>query len=92
MVIPKQLKIGGHLVTVDQTQDLEESAGDFDVRKGLIRIDRGLPQSHKEAALIHEILCHVINSSLSGSEVGHALLDSMAEQLYQVLSDNKLLK
>lgn len=50
---------------------------------------KNLPQSQKESTLIHEII-HICNTEV-GSENHHALISSLAEQLYQVLKDNKLL-
>lgn len=86
MKIPKQLKIGGHVYKV-LLKDLDKSVcGDSDRVKNLIRIDSNFPQNQREVTLIHEIL-HCINN-----EFNHALLDSLAEQLYQVLKDNNLLK
>ena len=54
-------------------------------------ISKDLPQTHKEATLIHEIF-HVMNSTIGVSKVGHSLLDSLSEQFYQVLHDNKMLR
>lgn len=89
MKIPKQLKIGGHLVTVflDTTKfETDDKCGHADANKNEIVIDSNLSQSQQESTLLHEIL-HFINAPLD-----HALLDSLAEQLYQVLKDNNLLK
>ncbi len=84
MKIPSKLKIGGHQFTV-VVKEFEE-CGRTERTRNRIIIDADLTQSQKESTLIHEIL-HVINN-----EIAHPLLDSLAEQLYQVLSDNKLLK
>lgn len=91
MTIPKQLKIGGHIVTVDCTQEIPGADGDFSSEKNLIRISKELPQSQKESTLIHEIF-HAINSELDGIVLGHIMMESLSQQLYQVLADNKLLK
>ena len=89
MKIPKKLKIGGHEVGVL----FEELEGHADASHILneIRIDPSLAQSHQEASLFHEIL-HYLNPTMDDTQMGHALLDSLAEQLYQVLKDNDLLK
>lgn len=71
---------------------LEDATGQFDVRSNTITISDDIPQSQQEAALIHEIVCHAVNSTFSSQHIGHALLDSISEQLYQVLKDNDLLK
>jgi len=91
MIIPKKLKIGGHCFTIRIDKGMDDINGETDWDTNLIRISKTLPQNHKEAALIHEVF-HVLNSTLDSTTVGHALLDSLSEQFYQVLADNKLLK
>lgn len=91
MEIPEKLKIGGHLFDIDQSEELDDINGDTDFRKNRIRIDSGLTQSQKESTLIHEIF-HVLNCTLDDKDYGHALLDSLSEQFYQVLRDNNLIK
>ena len=92
MKIPKQLKIGGHTYRIifDQVSTAGtsqgHSCGQLSRSKGTISINATLMQSEKEETLIHEIL-HGINS-----ELNETLLDSLAQQIYGVLSDNKLLK
>jgi len=85
MEIPKKLKIGGHIFKV-KVRDYKEDYGDLDMETSTITINKKLPQTNKESTLLHEIF-HAINTTLN-----HELLDSLAEQLYQVLHDNKLLK
>lgn len=84
-----KLKIGGHTWNVEYKEI--EDLGKTDWNTLTITISSVVPESIQKSALIHEIL-HACNSSLGGSEVGHAFLDSIAEQLYQVLSDNDMLK
>ena len=91
MNIPAQLKIGGHFFKVDASEELDGKAGETIYKKGLIRICSAQPQSQKEAALFHEIF-HVLNSTLGDTNLGHALQDSLTEQLYEVLKGNDLLK
>lgn len=90
MIIPTVLKIGGHWITVDCSQELENINGEFSATKNTIKICKTLPDSQKEQALFHEIL-HAINSEMDGNLVGHIMLESIAQQLYQVFSDNKML-
>lgn len=85
MKFPKELKIGGHKFTV-VLKELEKDLGCTDYTKNIITIDINLPQDQKEATLIHEIM-HCMNTTLE-----HQLLDSLSEQMYQVLKDNNLLK
>jgi hypothetical protein len=91
MKIPKKLKIGGHMVTVDSTKNLRGVDGDWDSGKNLIRISADLAKSQKEVTLFHEVF-HALNATMSEQQSGHNFLESFAQQVYQVLADNKLLK
>lgn len=84
MKIPKRLKIGGHIVTIRLSKDIEDN-GFSDSQKNEIVLNANLPQSQLEATLIHEIF-HFLNTTIK-----HDLLDSLSEQIYQVLRDNKLI-
>lgn len=84
MRIPKKLKIGGHWVTVRLSGDIEDN-GISDTEKNEIILNKRLPQSQLEATLIHEVF-HFLNTTIK-----HDLLDSLSEQIYQVLKDNKLI-
>lgn len=90
MIIPKKIKIGGHWFKITK----ETGSGNMgwcDSEKNVINIGPKAPQSQQEATLIHEIF-HALNTTFSGGHnFSHALLDSLSEQFYQVLSDNKLL-
>lgn len=89
MIIPKKLKIGGHIIKVKV--EACNNMGEYDATKNEITILKSAPQSQKESTLIHEIF-HALNTTLSGGHnFSHSLLDSLSEQFYQVLSDNKLL-
>lgn len=87
MLIPSKLKIGGHIyhVKLDSANMDNGDYGMIDSDDNTIYLRKALCQSQREATLFHEIL-HALNSTLN-----HPLLDSLAEQLYQVLSENKLL-
>lgn len=85
-MIPTTLKIGGHHVTVG-TASLDNGNGECEVGKNVITLDNGLVFSQAESSLIHEIF-HFLNTTLDDAPLGHALLDSLAEQFYQVLVDN----
>lgn len=89
MKIPESLKIGGHVYKVSLVRhwkDDDDAQGQTDPEKLTIFINADLGISEQEATLIHEVL-HVLNKTLN-----HELLDSISEQLYQVLHDNSLLK
>lgn len=90
MELPSKLKIGGHWIGVVLTEELpEDTDADYDSEKLLIRINKRLPQSMRESCLIHEVF-HALNQTFDDEH--HALMDSLAEQFYQVLVDNGLLK
>lgn len=80
------LKIGGHDYTLVYTDDPlgSKDLGMTDRTKNQIAIYSKLPQSQRDVTLLHEIL-HTING-----ELDHVLLDSLSEQIYQVLKDNKM--
>ena len=94
MRIPKTLKIGGHIVKIVLKSPVNNGGdcGEADFDKNQIILDKKLTQSMKELTLIHEIF-HFLNSDFHGdSPWSHALLESLSQQFYQVLKDNKLLK
>lgn len=92
MTLPRVLKIGGHLYSVVLTADqglLEGALGCMSEQEGTIWLDSSAPQSIQESSLVHEIF-HAMASTLSESPLGHALMDALSEQFYQVLKENKL--
>lgn len=91
MKVPKKVKVGGHVFKIKLEKD-RNTMGSCDTQKNIITLDASMPQDQIEATLIHEAL-HAMNTTLDGSSnMSHALLDSLAEQIYAFLSDNKLLK
>ena len=89
MNIPKSLKIGGHTYKVEVTKDKnkidDDSVGCLDRKTGTIYISEDLIQSEREATLLHEIL-HTLNGELT-----ETFVEGLAQQLYQVLSDNQII-
>lgn len=90
MKIPKEIKVGGHKIKV-VFKELADSFGEYHHAEGVIYIHPNLPQTQKESTLVHEVL-HVMNATIGATQTGHSLLDSLAEQMYQFLRDNKLLR
>lgn len=91
MKIPNRIKIGGHDYKVkfhDESDICSDGAdcGSTNRSKGIIEINSSLMKSEQEATFFHEIF-HVMNSIIE-----HDLLDSLSQQIYQVLKDNKMLK
>ena len=92
MKIPHEVKIGGIVYSVHIAEDWL-GRGDADGQKfydeemgNSIYIASHLSQEAKEVTFIHEAL-HCMNTT-----IGHEFLDSLAEQLYQFLKDNELLR
>lgn len=75
-------------MTVDQNL-LEGALGCMDEKEGKIWIDSSAPDTIQHSTLLHEIF-HAMAATLSESPLGHALLDALSEQFYQVLKDNAL--
>lgn len=83
--IPKAVKIGGINYQVILAEKWVESGGDdgqLDLETNIIYINSKLSQEAKEVTFIHECL-HAMNSTID-----HVALDSLAEQLYQLIADN----
>ena len=100
MKIPNKIRIAGHDYKVkwdDKNLPKEDSIGDIDNDFKEIRLckhyksKRARAQSEIERCLFHEILhgidCHYNNDSLSEKAV-----DRLSNGLYQVLSDNFVIK
>jgi len=88
MRIPKQLKIGGHLFKVSIKNEWGNSDNDKGVTNwdtGEITLSGGMTPTQIESTLFHEIF-HALNG-----EIDHSLVESLSQQIYQVLKDNKLL-
>ena len=87
MNIPKSLKVGGHTFKVELVSgDKLNGVADMSLETGKIRISNFLTQTQQECALFHEIL-HAINL-----EFDEVIVEFLAQNIYQVLADNKLLK
>lgn len=85
------MKIGGHnyLIKIAKLDDDKLAECDYD--NATIFISNAIKiQTIKESALLHEIL-HACNSTFGQEGLEHGIIDSLAEQLYQALKDNKLL-
>jgi len=89
--IPKTLKIGGHTIKVLIKKLESGNDGESNSHENTITLDARLPASQMEATLIHEAF-HMMNATWSGSREGHMFLESLSQQTYQFLSDNKLWK
>lgn len=79
----KEIKIGG-LVYKIEYKDLEEEMGKTYYSKQIIEIDNNQTKEQQELTLWHEIW-HAKNNQRSEIEV-----ESLAQDVYQIIKDNKL--
>lgn len=86
----KTLKVGGHTYELMLEPNKDGDCGEVDYVASTITINPDMQLSMRTATLIHEAL-HAMNPTLGEEHLGHALLDSLAEQLYHFLSENELL-
>ena len=90
MEIPKKLKIGTQIVKITQKPlseiDSECNGGWARWEHNEMIIANDIPQDRKEYLFFHELL-HFLNIHFTEKETTF-----LAEALYQVLRDNKLLK
>ena len=94
MKIPKKLKIGGYLYTVEMRErdknDGSNNPGASFCRYQKIFIEKNAHKEQQESSLIHEIL-ETIDYHYQ-LKMDHDKLSVLETALYQVLKDNKLLK
>lgn len=89
MNIPNKIKIGGHIYTVNYTENLardRDRIGESCADKLSIDIDKSLPQSMKESVFIHEILEQfnfVYNVGLE-----HKQIYDLETAIYALVKDN----
>ena len=94
MKIPKKLKIGAvtyEVIIATEWKGRDENGHDGEcfydrVMGHKIYIGAELSREAQEVTFLHEVL-HALNSTMD-----HEFLDSLSEQLYQVLADNNLLR
>lgn len=91
MKIPSKIRVGGHIIKVEFVDLGDSLDGDSNTGKNLIRIHKDLPESQKAVTFFHELF-HILNSTWAETREGHIFLESLSQQLFQVLSDNKMLK
>lgn len=100
MIIPKKLKVGGHVYEIKkdyQFKERRDRSGQSDHDLYLILIaDRnagGLkrPAQAIEETFIHEAL-HCIDEVYNSSSLTEEQVYRLSQGLYQVLTDNKMLR
>ena len=89
MTIPSKIKIGAIVYDIKEV-DVEElplnTSAELNTNRNLIRIRKDLPNNQKEVTLLHECL-HGLNQ-----EISEETSEWWAQGIYQILSDNDLLK
>ncbi len=90
MKIPKQIKVGGKVYTVEQTNKLDMGnwhySGEVDYVNLIIRICPNA-KGKMEADFLHEML-HAIHDFLGYSKQDEKKIDELANALYMVIQDN----
>ena len=105
MEIPKELKIGGHMIKIKIEDDVvrmanERQMGDSWSAYNSIRVCSVYPESQQAETLLHEILHHIMDNlgyeyvetkDVEGKEIHtEQTVEGLAQWLFQVLRDNKL--
>lgn len=91
MIIPKKIKIGAiwwkvKFVPAGDISDTEMVSGNQSNQIQTIKLDKDASREMQEETFIHEIL-HCMNDQL-----GHQEVEWLAQSLYQVFTENKMLK
>lgn len=86
MIIPKEVKIGARIYTVEEVDgdELDDACGDLSEPLQRIRIRAGMKQPAKELTFIHEVL-HAMNDQVEETDIGF-----WASAIHQFLIENKL--
>ena len=102
MKIPKTLKIGGFIWTVEESEKIANEGnvfGSTHSRKQRIFLEPNESRQKKEHTLIHEIMHALwwqagLNSRYKKDEnkFEEEIVDALSNGLYQVLKDNNFLK
>lgn len=87
MKIPNQIKIGGQLYKVKETEGMIDS-GNTDTKMNIILIKKEMIDIQKQSTLLHEIL-EAINEN-NDLQLPHQSIQTLENCLYEVLTDNKL--
>jgi Zn-dependent peptidase ImmA (M78 family) len=100
MRIPDTLKIGGHIVKIDKTDDMPTMSGNMGQSWNAynsIKINTHFPESQQAITLVHEILHHLMSNlgyiyKKEDATVIHSeqTVEALAQGLFQVLRDNNL--
>lgn len=91
-MIPKSFTLFGETYKVKKLVkvDKQDSWGEHDPVKNIIKIKKGLNQEQQQQTFYHEIF-HVILSNLGYTELNkdEVLIDTMAKALHQIMKTSK---
>ncbi len=92
MEIPDKVKIGAHWFDVHFTKEIDgfSDTGQVQYWRNRINLQIDMAQSKKESVLFHEVF-HEINHQ-HGWDIDEKQVTAIAENFYQFLTDNQLLK
>lgn len=97
MIIPKNVKVGNFVYTVEVTEDpilldYQVCSGICDNHNQLIQIDAGLTEQNKERVFLHELIhAMCMDKELHfGDETEH-VVDNLAKSLHGIILDNPIL-
>jgi hypothetical protein len=88
--IPSSVKIGGHYLTVEITNNNEsignDEIGRTQLAKNIIWLNENYPNSRQEEALLHEIIHNCLYDLQE--EQDEKMVERLGVILYQVIVDN----
>lgn len=92
VTIPKQFSLFGETYKVKKLVkiDKEDSWGEHDPIKNIIKIKKSLNQEQQEVVFLHEIL-HAVLSNLGYEKLNEdeVLVDTMAKALHQIFNTSR---
>ena len=105
MKIPKKIKIGGHIYRVFfvKTRDEKKQSCNIGLTNAIIKkiyVEKDIPRSQQENTFLHEVLHAIMMETRLWYDFDRTdrkldeedIVGRMANMLYQVLKDNKLMK
>ncbi len=93
MIIPKTIKIGSHVFTIESKPNLisdRDRYAEVNYRTNEITIDPSATKQQVEESLIHEII-EIIDGHCE-MRLSHQTIKTLGFSFYQVLQDNNLLR
>jgi hypothetical protein len=90
--IPKEIKIGGHIIEIKivpmKDFGTANTGGDYQSQYNLIRIGQENSESMQAEILLHEIIEYL--AGMLELELEHRQVSALTYNLFQVLRDNEL--